>query len=458
MARIVATLVILVKICSIVIVTGLEWQTTPDDYVYACVGSDVTLPWQFKATENETVVSVNWIHDGSLSSSMVATLAHRHFVPTAGYTARVRHVQNGGLVLEDLFTEDSGNYTVEVNVAVTGGLFRSFRRTVHVQVAAGLMLKGGLTAEQDPEAWWDETSRQWFMRLTCGAFTFLGPPPVDLVWTTPGGKTKPSSGYASGQFYLSLATPVQGGNYTCSIPLVRLPDLCYKEQGGHDISALSSTVIVDEMKGRLSLMEANQKTLREDRERLLTNQKTLQEKLQRVEQTHVQDMQNVTEYFQGMLDDLMDKVEFLYNNTELKQQQDKLVEEAANTGPCRSSFHTVLDDAWRSTSEGQSRLQCDKDLEPGWYRFLLNGEKAVMPTTCVPVNHCHTHAPQWLDLQGNSLPAVGEAVEGRACAHWSSDCCHWQSPVVVHNCGAFFVYNLRPGSDCHLAYCVERQE
>ncbi|KAL8566454.1 hypothetical protein ACOMHN_015090 [Nucella lapillus] len=157
-------------------VWGLEWDNQPEDNVYACAGNRVTFPWHFKVGAGHAVVGVNWLHDGSLSSTMVATLARGHFVATGPYSARVQHVPNGGLVVEDLDTQDSGNYTVEVNVAF-GGRFQTFRKTVY------LLVSGRLTVEQDPEAWWDPTSQQWFLRLTCGTFPFPASPPVDVEWT-----------------------------------------------------------------------------------------------------------------------------------------------------------------------------------------------------------------------------------------------------------------------------------
>ena len=46
------------------------------------------------------------------------------------------------------------------------------------------MVAGGkLRARQDPEALWDDSSRRWRIRLACGVFTFLGPPPFNVSWT-----------------------------------------------------------------------------------------------------------------------------------------------------------------------------------------------------------------------------------------------------------------------------------
>ncbi|XP_076444784.1 uncharacterized protein LOC143282840 isoform X2 [Babylonia areolata] len=424
-------------------VCGLQWENKPADVVYACAGSKVTLPWRFEVTKNEAVTGVSWIHDGALSSSLMASMVHDHFLATGDYSARVRHVQNGGLVVKDLVAEDTGNYSIEVSV-VAEGLFRSYQQTVTVQVGDGPMVKGDLRADQDPQARWDEASQEWNIRLTCGSFTFLGPPPVDVVWTTPDGDSKASSGYETGHFYLSLLTPVRGGNYTCSIPEIRFPDICNRQHGGH-FMALSASVGVDEVKARLSLLEANQ-------EKLLADNAHLQDRLRNVEQAHASDMQNASQYFRGMvtsLGDQIDDMKILYIKT--ADLEHKI---AALSGPCNPRSHVEIDDAWRSVDQG-SGSNCDKNLNPGWYRFFLHGENAVIPTTCVPRSHCGTVATMWLDLQGQSLPDVGDEVTARACAHWTSGCCRTESPITVRNCGLYFVYKLNPAPNCNQAFCVE---
>ncbi|KAL8616831.1 hypothetical protein ACOMHN_017868 [Nucella lapillus] len=125
-------------------------------------------------------------------------------------------------------------------------------------------------------------------------------------------------------------------------------------------------------------------------------------------------------------------------------------------GPCRPESHTVLNDARRSTKEGKGE-QCDKDLVPGWYRFLLNNANAVLPTACVPQRHCRTDASTWLNLRGQSLPSTGQEVPALGCSTLDSYCCSLPSPVTVRNCGRYFVYKLKPNSFCFLAFCVEPQ-
>ena len=48
--------------------------------------------------------------------------------------------------------------------------------------------------------------------------------------------------------------------------------------------------------------------------------------------------------------------------------------------------YTVLDDVTRDVNYNSTQDHKDDGLQPGWYRFLLNGTNAVMPTTCVYVS------------------------------------------------------------------------
>ena len=70
---------------------------------------------------------------------------------------------------------------------------------------------------------------------------------------------------------------------------------------------------------------------------------------------------------------------------------------------------------------------------------------------------CGTHAPMWLDLQNTTLPPVEQEVKARACASWSAQCCFstWERPVIVRNCGGFYVYYLQETQQCYYTYCAE---
>ena len=54
--------------------------------------------------------------------------------------------------------------------------------------------------------------------------------------------------------------------------------------------------------------------------------------------------------------------------------------------PCLDGY-TVIDDVTRDVSYYTlGYTNCDNHLVEGWYRFLLNGNNAIIPTSCVPVS------------------------------------------------------------------------
>ena len=113
---------------------------------------------------------------------------------------------------------------------------------------------------------------------------------------------------------------------------------------------------------------------------------------------------------------------------------------------------TTLSDKQRAAGVHRGNfLGCDqKDLAPNWYRFT--GEAGTqMPTSCVPKQHCGTHAPGW--LAGVHPKRVGEIVNGTVCFHWSTSCCKWNANIQIKRCNGFYVYNLVKTPVCWLRYC-----
>ncbi|ESO98141.1 hypothetical protein LOTGIDRAFT_143026 [Lottia gigantea] len=107
--------------------------------------------------------------------------------------------------------------------------------------------------------------------------------------------------------------------------------------------------------------------------------------------------------------------------------------------------------------QGKAAL-CDVYIRSGWYRFLINGSNAVIPTKCVQVYRCGTQAPIWLNVRGG-LPLPGKEKIGQACAAWrlprkEINCCMSKSTAIVKNCGDFYVYRISATRGCNLGYCT----
>ena len=119
---------------------------------------------------------------------------------------------------------------------------------------------------------------------------------------------------------------------------------------------------------------------------------------------------------------------------------------------CQS--YQSLTDGSRKITYSAGLVTCDYyELTPGWYRFE-GAAGTMMATSCVPTNHCGTHAPGWLN---GVHPTVAEGqVTRQACFHYYSNCCEWSMNIQVRNCGKYYIYYINrtpPEHTCHLRYC-----
>ena len=122
---------------------------------------------------------------------------------------------------------------------------------------------------------------------------------------------------------------------------------------------------------------------------------------------------------------------------------------------CRN--YQYLNDATRAQGYNRAPVRCDNALATKWYR-LTGRSGNQMPTSCVPINRCGTHAPGWLS---GRHPSAGQISTVKVCFHWyrlvgrsrRDDCCRWQTFIRVRNCGGFFVYQFKRPPVCRLRYC-----
>ena len=89
-----------------------------------------------------------------------------------------------------------------------------------------------------------------------------------------------------------------GGNYTCLIPGHLLADACVTDSVQGD-DTVAASVSVDEPMARLSVIEAEQRTLKEDNRELTEENSRLKEQFRRLEETHARDVSNLTDYITG---------------------------------------------------------------------------------------------------------------------------------------------------------------
>ena len=115
-----------------------------------------------------------------------------------------------------------------------------------------------------------------------------------------------------------------------------------------------------------------------------------------------------------------------------------------------SSGYSWLNESSRIKEYITTTVFCDKTLAYGWYRFG-GGAGTQIATSCVPVRRCGTHAPGWMN---GAHPTEAEGKVSRTVAfHWSGNCQMWTESIQVINCGAFYVYYLKPTTNCSLRYC-----
>ena len=95
-----------------------------------------------------------------------------------------------------------------------------------------------------------------------------------IIFQTPAGQVVNSSFYQDGQFVLLLDNPVTGGSYTCQINGYQARAACLYNESQH------STVEINEMKYRFSLIEAENKKLKE---RLEKQERDHQQRLSAIE-------------------------------------------------------------------------------------------------------------------------------------------------------------------------------
>ncbi|KAL8588835.1 hypothetical protein ACOMHN_011551 [Nucella lapillus] len=245
--------------------SGLRWSEelrVDSGTIQVCSGQSIQLFWNYTLEKGERVKGIVWgCQPEGEKEDVLATFVDDHFVPTSSFSGRLAHLHDGGIELSCATILESGNYSIAVRTKDRDNYLTVHRKTVSVKVVDTPKTQSGeIQVTREAEAMRDVISGEWHVQLSCGNFSDLGHPPVQVIWTTPQGERVESSSYdGNGFFRLLLPNPVQGGNYTCSIAPFQPAAQCLPRD-----SPLLDThrmVEVQETAGRFSLLEARQQEL-----------------------------------------------------------------------------------------------------------------------------------------------------------------------------------------------------
>nr|KAG5688904.1 hypothetical protein BaRGS_009745 [Batillaria attramentaria] len=126
----------------------------------------------------------------------------------------------------------------------------------------------------------------------------------DIFFQTPSGRQS-SSKYQDGRFYLQLPNPVEGGEYSCILPSTDPATSCLP-----DGSLLEAALVVDEIKARLTLLEAENTDLKAENKDL----KTLVNSLDTKSETLVDGLRNETKSLESSMNQKTDALERKLDN------------------------------------------------------------------------------------------------------------------------------------------------
>ena len=118
-------------------VSSLHLSENLPHVLHACVGSDVTFPWTVGQGSQHTFTYIQWYFHG-LSKEVIAILSRDVFTPLPAFSDRIQLGSDGTLTLRHVTTEDSGNYTIEINGQDASGLAFTTRDNIYLQVGGKL--------------------------------------------------------------------------------------------------------------------------------------------------------------------------------------------------------------------------------------------------------------------------------------------------------------------------------
>ncbi|KAK7463232.1 hypothetical protein BaRGS_00038193, partial [Batillaria attramentaria] len=227
--------------------SGFRWTDNVTTELSTCVGEPAEIQWNYELDGNtENFISISWHFQAKGENQDLMTERPQDF--KFGRTA-LESNETAALTLISAVLSDAGTYSVNVKYmrattadapSTSDGSLRSTLNDKPVKIQTG------------------DTSA-WRIKLSCGTFTSLGYPPVNVKWTTPSGETLPSTSYENGVFHL-IPDHMETGEFICQIDPKEPAVACLD-----NTSTLHQTasLFVDGIDVRLSLLEARDADLEE---------------------------------------------------------------------------------------------------------------------------------------------------------------------------------------------------
>lgn len=215
-------MVLLVCISTCLLEDGcsLRWEEELKPQFINCSGEDVVFPWRYSLDVGDTLVGISWSHRPT-AADKDTTFGTYGLGSFSAPDKRISQVEEAGIKLSNLSSNDSGTYIVNVRLSGRGG--------VHTQNTTLLVAEPPTTKTGRLEVLINDlpvsmttqtktaTVKNGKDRLMCGHFTHLGTPPTSVVWKDPDNRILPSTSYEMGYFILELSEQSKGGNYHCML-------------------------------------------------------------------------------------------------------------------------------------------------------------------------------------------------------------------------------------------------
>jgi len=166
---------------------GIQW-TNPrlqdGATLLACAGSDVQITWSFALPSDEHMIDVEWrfAPAGSQTEDVIATAVNGHFFTDEITRFTLEPAGNGGIRIFGVTSQDSGTYSVHVNVNQHGSVV-SYVQSVNLTVSNELLTTDGrLHVGLLQDATFVDSTQQHHVILTCGHFNPFWADKIHVVW------------------------------------------------------------------------------------------------------------------------------------------------------------------------------------------------------------------------------------------------------------------------------------